>query len=113
MSGRSGTAKALTYSPAHRTLFMLHSFGPDHIRLMSVDEDGMLIPRLEGYTVNTADKPNRVATMAALTADEKFLLVGTTFDEPAHANPDGSPILWVQKDGAPHSIASNAPDPTA
>jgi 6-phosphogluconolactonase (cycloisomerase 2 family) len=111
VNGRSGTAKALTFSTAHRMLFVLHAFGPDHIRLMSVDEDGMLVPHPEGYTVNTLDKPNRVATMAALTADEKFLLVGTTFDEPAHANPDGSPILWVRKNGTPHSIASNAPDP--
>jgi hypothetical protein len=29
---------------------------------------------------------------AWLTADEKFLVVGTTFDEPAAANPDDSPI---------------------
>jgi hypothetical protein len=111
VNGRSGTASALAYSPSHRTLFVLHSFGPDHLRLMSVDDDGMLTVRPGGYTVNTPDKPNRVATMAALTADEKFLVVGTTFDEPAHTNPDGTPILWVQKDGAPHSIASNAPDP--
>ena len=39
-------------------------------------------------------------------------LVGTTFDEPAKPNPDGSPILWVSHNGeAPHSVASNAPDP--
>jgi 6-phosphogluconolactonase (cycloisomerase 2 family) len=111
VNGRSGTAKALAYSPAHSTLFVVHAFGPDHIRLISVDEDGKLIPRPERYTVNTMDKPNRVATMASLTPDGKFLVVGTTFDEPAHANPDGSPILWVQKNGAPKLIASNAPDP--
>jgi hypothetical protein len=111
VNGRSGTAKALAYSPAHGTLFVLHAFGPDHIRLMSVDDDGKLTARPEGYTVNTPDKPNRVATMAALTADEKFLVVGTTFDEPAKPNPDGSPILWVKKNGQPHSIASNLPDP--
>ena len=111
VNGRSGTAKALAYAPAHSTLFVVHAFGPDHIRLMSVDEDGKLIPRPERYTVNTADKPNRVATIATLSPDGKFLVVGTTFDEPANANPDGSPILWVEKNGAPHSIASNAPDP--
>jgi len=109
--GRSGTAKALSYSQSHKLLYVLHAFGPDHLRLMSVDDDGMLTPRPEGYTVNTPDKPKRVATMASLTADEKFLVVGTTFDEPAAANPDGSPILWVQKNGMPHSIASNLPDP--
>jgi hypothetical protein len=111
VNGRSGTASALVYSAAHSTLYVLHAFGPDHIRLMSVDEDGKLSPRLEGYTVNTMDKPNRVATTAALAPDGKFLIAGTTFDEPAHANPDGSPILWVERNGAPHSIASNAPDP--
>jgi len=111
VAGRSGTAKALAYSPAHRTLYVLHAFGPDHLRLMSVDEDGTLSARPEGYTVNTRAKPNRVATMASLTADQKYIIIGTTFDEPAKANPDGSPILWVDKNGAPHSIASNLPDP--
>src|SRR5260370_41361332 len=53
----------------------------------------------------------RVATTTALSGDEKFLGVGSTFDEPAKTNPDGTPILWVAKNGAPHSIASNAPDP--
>jgi 6-phosphogluconolactonase (cycloisomerase 2 family) len=111
VDGRSGTAKALAYSASHRMLYVLHAFGPDHLRLMSIDDDGMLSARPEGYTINTPDKSRRVATMASLTADEKFLVVGTTFDEPAAANPDGSPILWVQRNGAPHSIASNAPDP--
>ena len=111
VAGRSGTAKALAYSPSHSTLFVLHAFGPDHLRLLSVDDEGNLTARPEGYTVNTMDKPDRVATMASLTADEKFLVVGTTFDEPAETNPDGSPILWVEKNGQPHSIASNAPDP--
>jgi hypothetical protein len=111
VAGRSGTAKALAYSPSHGTLFVLHSFGPDHLRLMSVDDEGNLTVRPERYTINTMDKHNRVATMASLSADEKFLVVGTTFDEPAKPNPDGSPILWVEKNGAQHSIASNAPDP--
>lgn len=111
VDGRSGSAKALAYSPSHGTLFVLHALGPDHLRLMSVDETGMLTLRPERYTVNTMDKTDRVATMAALSPDEKFLVVGTTFDQRPHANPDGSPILWVDRNGAPHSIASNAPDP--
>ena len=110
--GRSGTAKALQYSPSHKMLYVLHSFGPDHLRLMSVDEEGNLTARPERYTINTMEWPHRLATMASLTADEKFLVVGTTFDEaPAKTNPDGSPILWIEKNGAPHSIASNLPDP--
>jgi 6-phosphogluconolactonase (cycloisomerase 2 family) len=112
VEGRSGTAKSVAYCPSRGTLFVLHSFGPDHVRLMSVDSEGKLTPRPERYTVNTHDKPNRVSTMVVVAPTEKFLFVGTTFDEPATANPDGSPILWVRKSGGPlRSIASNAPDP--
>lgn len=112
VDGRSGTAKSLAYSEACGTLFVLHSFGPDHVRLMTVDAEGSLTARPERYTANTADKPHRIPTMVVLTPDQKFLIVGTTFDEPAGTNPDGSPILWVTKpDGTKKSVASNAPDP--
>jgi hypothetical protein len=50
--------------------------------------------------------------MLTLSPEATFLVVGTTFDEPARPNPDGSPILWVSHNGEPpHSVASNAPDP--
>jgi len=115
VEGRSGTAKSLAYSPKTRTLFVLHSFGPDHLRLMSVDAEGKLKLRPERYSVNTHDKTDRVSTMVVVSPNEKFVLVGTTFDEPIALTglyPDGSPILWVQRaGGAFHSIASNAPDP--
>ena len=115
VEGKSGTAKSLALAPSKGTLYVLHSFGPDHIRVMSVDGKGKLTPRMERYTVNTKDKTDRVPTMAVLSPDGKFLLVGTTFDQPiAHTGlyPDGSPILWVpQSDGTYRVIASNAPDP--
>jgi 6-phosphogluconolactonase (cycloisomerase 2 family) len=115
VEGRSGTAKSLAYAPSSGTLIVAHSFGPDHLRLMSVHAEGKLTPRLERYTVNTHDKPNRVATMVVVSPDEKFVFAGTTFDEPIVSTglyPDGSPLLWVQRGGgAFHSIASNTPDP--
>ncbi|HET6983863.1 MAG TPA: beta-propeller fold lactonase family protein [Myxococcaceae bacterium] len=115
VDGKSGTAKALTYSPSKKMLYVVHSFGPDHIRLMSVSSDGKLTPRMERYTANTPEKPHRVPTMGVLSPDEKFFLVGTTFDVPIAISgtyPDGSPILWVPgPDGQPRSVASNAPDP--
>jgi 6-phosphogluconolactonase (cycloisomerase 2 family) len=115
VEGKSGTAKSLAYAPSKGIVYVLHSFGPDHVRLMSVDGQGKLTARPERYTVNTKDKTDRVPTMAVLSPDGKFLLVGTTFDRPiAHTGtyPDGSPILWVpQPDGKYKSIASNAPDP--
>jgi len=112
VEGKSGTAKSLAYAPSSGTLFVLHSFGPDHLRLMSVHAEGKLTVRPERYTVNTHDKPNRVSTMVVVSPDEKWVFVGTTFDEPASTNPDGSPILWVRRPGGSlRSIASNAPDP--
>ena len=115
VEGRSGTAKSLAYAPSSGTLFVLHSFGPDHLRLMSVDTEGKLTARPERYSVNTHDKTDRVSTMVAVSPKEELVFVGTTFDEPIVLTglyPDGSPILWVQRaGGALHSIASNAPDP--
>jgi 6-phosphogluconolactonase (cycloisomerase 2 family) len=111
---QSGGAKSVAYAPSSRTLFVVHTFGPDHLRLMSVDDEGKLTPRPERYSVSTTDWPNRVPTMAVLSPNGKFLVLGTTFDElPSRKNPDGSLILWIPRgdDGALHSIASNAPDP--
>jgi hypothetical protein len=115
VKGKSGTAKSLAYSHEKGILYVVHSFGPDHLRLMTVDSEGKLTSRMERYTVNLPDKPNRVPTMGVLSPNGKFLLVGTTFDVPIAISgtyPDGSPILWVPgPDGAPRSVASNAPDP--
>ena len=111
VTGRSGTAKSLEYAASSRTLYVLHSFGPDHIRLMSVDSNGYLTLRDERYSAVPADKPGRVTTMLTVSPDEKYLLVGCSVDELPAANPDGSAIVWVTRDGEPHSISANAPDP--
>lgn len=115
VEGKSGTAKSLAYAASKGILYVLHSFGPDHLRLMSVDGKGKLTARPERYTANTKDKTDRVATMAVLAPNGKFLLVGTVYDQsPVRTGtyPDGSPILWVQQpDGTWKVIASNAPDP--
>src|ERR687892_980603 len=101
VTGRSGTAKSLAYRPQSRTLFVLHSFGPDHVRLMSVDGEGKLTARPERHSVNTATKTDRVSTQAVLSPDGRFLLVDILFDARPAANPDGSPNL----------VVANAPDP--
>src|SRR6201984_3310598 len=110
----NGGAKSLAYAPSSRTLFVLHTVGPDHLRLMSVDEKGKLTARPEQYSVNTKDWPNRGPTMVVLSPDGKFLVVATAFDEfSSRKNPDGSVILWIPHgpDGMLHVIVSNAPDP--
>src|SRR5262245_57968607 len=66
VEGKSGTAKSLAYGPSKGILFVVHSFGPDHVRLMSVDAEGTLTARPERYTVNTREKTDRVPTMGVL-----------------------------------------------
>ena len=64
--------------------------------------------------MGTTDWLNRMPTMTVLSPDEKFLILGTTFDElPTKKNPDGTLILWIPHgpDSKLHVIASNAPDP--
>jgi hypothetical protein len=60
VDGRSGSAKALAYSPAHSTLFVLHALGPDHLRLMSVDEDGTVASTGRGRPVWVLLRASRV-----------------------------------------------------
>ncbi|HZD67505.1 MAG TPA: beta-propeller fold lactonase family protein [Actinomycetes bacterium] len=91
VTGRSGTADSLAYAPSSGTLFVLHAFGPDHVRLLSVNGEGKLTARSERYSVNTQNKTDRLTTMAVLSPDDRFLLVGTIFDERPSVNPDGTP----------------------
>jgi 6-phosphogluconolactonase (cycloisomerase 2 family) len=100
VKGRSGTAKSLAYCPSKGTLYVLHSFGPDHVRLMSVNGEGKLTPRPERYSVNTQNKTERVCTMGVLSPDQKFLLVDINFDEHPSTNPDGTlkVVLANQRD---------------
>lgn len=97
---RSGTAKSLAYFEPGRVLFVLHAFGPDHIRVFSVD-DGKLALRDARYSVNTPTKTDRIPTQAVLSPDGRFLLVDVLFDARPAANPDGSAKL----------VVANAPDP--
>ena len=101
VTGRSGTAKSLAYRSQSRTLYVLHAFGPNHLRAYTVAQDGKLKLRPEGHTVNTATKTDRVSTQAVLSPDGRFLLVDILFDARPAANPDGSPKL----------VVANAPDP--
>jgi 6-phosphogluconolactonase (cycloisomerase 2 family) len=104
VTGRSGSADSLAYAASSGTLFVLHCFGPDHIRLMSVDGEGKLTPRPERYSVNTQSKTDRVTTSATLSPDERFLLVGTIFDERPSVNPDGTPKYALANTSDPDGL---------
>jgi 6-phosphogluconolactonase (cycloisomerase 2 family) len=104
VKGKSGTAKSLAYAPSSGTLFVLHSFGPDHVRLMSVNGEGKLTARPERYSVNTQNKTDRVCTMGVLSPDEKFLLVDLNFDERPSTNPDGTPKFVLANERDPDGL---------
>lgn len=99
---RSGTAKSLSYSDKHRTLYVLHAFGPNHLRVYDV-EDGKLTLRSQRRSIDTPSKVGRVSTHVVLTPDQRFLVVDVLFDAHPAMNPDGSPRLVVSnatdKDG--------------
>ncbi len=102
VTGRSGTAKSLAFSEKHGALYVLHAFGPNHIRVFDF-KDGKLSLRPQKRTVDTPTKVGRVPTQAVLTPDARFLMVDVLFDAHPAANPDGSPKLAVtnttDKDG--------------
>src|SRR5215471_15615451 len=104
VKGKSGTAKSLAYCLSKGTLYVLHSFGPDHVRLMSVNGEGKLTARPERYTVNTQNKTDRVSTMAVLSPDEKFLLVDINFDERPSTNPDGTSKFVLANERDPDGL---------
>ncbi len=100
--GKSGTAKSLAFAENTQTLYVCHSFGPDHIRMFSVKE-GKLAQKGDSYTVNVGSKTDRIPTEIVLTPDAKFLMAPILFDKRPGMKPDGMPDLAVanmnDKDG--------------
>lgn len=102
VEGRSGTAKSLAFSPKHSTLYVLHAFGPNHLRVYDL-KDGKLSLRPIKRTVDTTTKVGRIPTQLVLSPDQRFLMTDVLFDAHPAANPDGSAKLDVtnitDKDG--------------
>jgi 6-phosphogluconolactonase (cycloisomerase 2 family) len=102
VSGRSGTAKSLAFAENTNTLYVCHSFGPDHIRAFSVT-NGKLMQKGGAHTVNTVQKTDRIPTEIELTPDGRFLLAPILFDKRPGMKADGTPDLAVanmeDKDG--------------
>jgi hypothetical protein len=57
--GRSDTAKSLAYSPSKGMLFVVHSFGPGHVRLMSVDGSVEQLPLRSTLSFHRTRTPAR------------------------------------------------------
>src|SRR5690606_16090458 len=101
VTGRSGTAKSLAYRPQSRTLYVLHAFGPHHLRAYQVAEDGKLKLLPERHSVDTGTHAGPGATQAVLHPDGRLLLVDIVVDRPPRRNPGGSP----------NPVGSHPPDP--
>ncbi|MEO7410234.1 MAG: hypothetical protein ABIU10_02780, partial [Sphingomicrobium sp.] len=97
ISGRTGPAKSLAFNPSTGVLYVLHTFGPDHVRVMDF-KGGKLTARSAQYTVNTATKTDRLPTQTVLSPDGRFLLVDILFDKRPGKKADGSPDLAVAND---------------
>ena len=84
VTGRTGTAKSLVYRSQSRTLYVLHAFGPNHLRSYTVAKDGKLKLRPERHSVNTAKKTDRVSTQAVLspTAASCWSISSSTLVQP-------------------------------
>src|SRR5580704_5199261 len=120
-------AGSVTLSPDHRLLFATNG-GDNSVSSFAVGDQGRLalvdtkptgtaVEGKSGTAKSVAYSPSKgmLYVVHSFAPDEKFFLVGTTFDLPIAISgtyPDGSPILWVPgPNGKPRSVASNAPDP--
>lgn len=79
VSGKSGTANSLAYNGADGTLYVLHSFGPNHIRTFTA-MGGKLTLRPQTRSVNSPGSTDRVPTQLVLTPDNKYLIASVLFD---------------------------------
>lgn len=80
VTGPTGTANSLAYNDADGTLYVSHSFGPDHIRIFTA-LCGKLTLRPQAKSVNLPmSMMDRVPTQIVLTPDNRFLIAAVLFD---------------------------------
>src|SRR6478609_6690808 len=80
VTGMSGTANSLAYNDADGTLYVSHSFGPNHIRIFTA-MGGKLTLRPQSKSVNLPmSMTDRVPTQIVLTPDNRFLIAAVLFD---------------------------------
>jgi 6-phosphogluconolactonase (cycloisomerase 2 family) len=79
VTGMSGTANSLAYNDVDGTLYVSHSFGPNHIRVFTA-MGGKLTLRPQARSVNVMGLMDRVPTQIVLTPDNKYLIASVLFD---------------------------------
>lgn len=102
VTGEKGTTNSVTYDSKSKTLYVLHSLGPNHITAFKV-KNGKLEKTQKAYSVNTDLAKDRVATHAIVSPDGKFLLVDVLFNARPKAG-DAGPVLTPANAGTADGV---------
>lgn len=78
-AGKFGTASSLAYNNTDKTLYVSHTFGPDHIRAFSVMA-GKLVLRPDAKSVNLPGITDRIPTQIVMSPDDRFLIASVLLD---------------------------------
>lgn len=118
-TGETGSSSSLTYDDHSGMLYVLHTFGPNHIRSFKV-ENGKLSNTGWTNTVNTDSLKRRIPVQIIASPDGKFVLVNVVFNDfsppgvtpksvvPAnHGTPDGLLVFPIGKDGRLGEVVVN------
>ena len=119
-TGESNSLNSLSYNDQAGVLYALHSFGPNHIRMLKVDKEMKLSPMRHKYTINTDNDKDRIPTQICISPDGEFALVDVLFNarpvggdngpilSPSNATTkDGVVVFPVNKDGSLGSAIIN------
>lgn len=79
LNGKYGTASSLAYNDADRTLYVSHTFGPDHIKTFAVMA-GKLTLKPGAKSVNLPGIADRIPTQIVMSPDNKFLIASVLLD---------------------------------
>ncbi|KRG70202.1 hypothetical protein ABB29_07540 [Pseudoxanthomonas dokdonensis] len=79
-TGESGRPSSLSYDDHSNTLYVLHTFGPNHIRSFKVDA-GKLVNTGISTTVNTGQLQRRVPVQITVSPDGRFVLVNVLYND--------------------------------
>ncbi|MFI3014228.1 beta-propeller fold lactonase family protein [Klebsiella aerogenes] len=97
----TGTPSTLSYNAGTSTLYVGHTFGPEHIKVFSV-RNGRLELRPGSRSVNNSKAKDRILTQVRISPDQKYLLANVLYDkrpESHNGKVEVTPANKTAKDG--------------
>ncbi len=101
-SGEANSLNSLSYNAKAGVLYALHSFGPNHVSMLKVNEEMNLIAMEQRYSINTKNDKDRIPTQICISPNGKFVLVDVLFNARPVGGDNGpilSPSNATTKDG--------------